>query len=159
PRHRSGGASHPRAAGRQRAHRLAARRAVDRPHHPKGVPMTPILQIGGPTVTEHFGGEQTAGASALMEFHIAPGHAPPPPPSHTQEDEISYVLEGALVVTVGGETRTLGPGDAIFKPRGVPHAFAIAGDEPVRFLETIVPAGFEGYFRAIGKLVRQTGAV
>jgi quercetin dioxygenase-like cupin family protein len=121
--------------------------------------MTPLLQINGSSVTEHLGGEQTAGASALMEFRIQPGYAAPPPHVHTHEDEISYVLEGELVVTVGGETRTLGPGDAIFKPRGVPHAFAIAGDEPVRFLETIVPAGFEGYFRAIGEMVRETGAV
>jgi hypothetical protein len=39
----------------------------------------------------------------------------------------------------------------------VPHAFAIAGDQPVRFLETITPAGFERYFRAVAAAVRDTG--
>jgi quercetin dioxygenase-like cupin family protein len=121
--------------------------------------MTPLLQIGGSTVTEHLGGEQTDGASALVEFRVEPGYPVPPPHVHTHEDEISFVIDGKLEVTVGEETRTLGPGEAIFKPRGVAHAFAIAGDEPVRFLETIVPAGFEGYFRAVAAMVRETGAV
>jgi quercetin dioxygenase-like cupin family protein len=121
--------------------------------------MTPLLQIGGSTVTEHLGGEQTDGASALVEFHVEPGYPVPPPHVHMHEDEISFVLEGQLQVTVGDETRTIRPGEAIFKPRGVAHTFAIPGDEPVRFLETIVPAGFEGYFRAVAAMVRETGAV
>jgi quercetin dioxygenase-like cupin family protein len=119
----------------------------------------PLLQLGGSSVTEHLGGEQTAGATALMEFRIEPGYPVPPPHVHTHEDEITFVLEGELDVTIGDETRTLGPGEAVFKPRGVPHAFAIAGGRPVRFLETITPAGFEGYFRTIAATVRETGQV
>ena len=41
--------------------------------------MTPLLQIGGSTVTEHLGGEQTGGGSALVEFHVEPGYPVPPP--------------------------------------------------------------------------------
>ena len=44
------------------------------------------------------------------------------------------------------EVREVGPGAAIVKPRGVPHAFWNAGDAPARILEVITPAGFEGYF-------------
>jgi quercetin dioxygenase-like cupin family protein len=117
----------------------------------------PLLQLGGSSVTEHLGGEQTAGATALMEFSIEPGYPVPPPHLHTHEDEITYVLEGELDVTIGDETRTLRAGEAVFKPRGVPHAFAIAGERRVRFLETITPAGFEGYFRAVAAAVRETG--
>jgi mannose-6-phosphate isomerase-like protein (cupin superfamily) len=62
-------------------------------------------------------------------------------------------------VTIGDETRTVHAGEAIFTPRGVPHAVARPGDEPVRFLETILPAGFEGYFRAVAEMVRETGEV
>jgi quercetin dioxygenase-like cupin family protein len=119
----------------------------------------PLVRLGGSTVTEHLGGEETGGSTALMEFRVEPGYPVPPPHVHTNEDEISYVLEGRLEVTVDGETRTLGPGESVFKPRGVSHAFAIAGDEPCRFLETIVPAGFEGYFRAVAEMVRDTGQV
>jgi quercetin dioxygenase-like cupin family protein len=119
----------------------------------------PLIQLGGSTVTEHLGGEQTDGAVALMEFTIEPGYPVPPPHAHTLEDEITYVIEGALEITIGGETRTVDAGESIFKPRGVPHAFAIAGEQRVRFLETITPAGFERYFRALAAIVRDTGVV
>jgi hypothetical protein len=46
-----------------------------------------------------------------------------------------------------------GPGDVVFKPRGVAHAFWNAGDEPVRLLEMISPAGFENYFREMAPLL------
>ena len=55
-------------------------------------------------------------------------------------------------------------GQSIFKPRRVPHAFAIAGEEPVRFLELITPAGFERHFHfhvlrhaACGNMYRASG--
>lgn len=119
----------------------------------------PLIQLGGSTITEHLGGEQTNGAVALMEFTIEPGFPVPPPHAHTHEDEITYVIEGALEITIGDETRTVDAGESIFKPRGVPHAFAIAGEQRVRFLETITPAGFERYFRALAGIVRDTGMV
>jgi quercetin dioxygenase-like cupin family protein len=119
----------------------------------------PLLELGGSTVTEHLGGEQTDGALALLEFLVAPDYPVPPPHVHEREDELTYVLEGALEVTIGGEARIVRAGEAIFKPRGVPHAFAVAGDGPARFLETVTPAGFEGYFRALAASLRNTGTV
>ena len=83
----------------------------------------PLVRLGGSTVTEHLGGEQTGGACALMEFRVEPGYPVPPPHVHTHEDEISFVIEGGLDVTIGDETRTVRAGEAIFKPRGIPHAF------------------------------------
>jgi quercetin dioxygenase-like cupin family protein len=119
----------------------------------------PLLELGGSTVTEHLGGEQTNGTLALLEFLVAPDYPVPPPHVHEREDELTYVLEGALEVTVGGESRMVRAGEAIFKPRGVPHAFAVAGDEPARFLETVTPAGFERYFRGVAACLRNTGRV
>jgi quercetin dioxygenase-like cupin family protein len=119
----------------------------------------PLLELGGSTVTEHLGGEHTGGAIALLEFRIETGYPVPPPHVHEREDELTYVIEGALEVTIGDETRTVRAGESIFKPRGVPHAFAIAGERPARFLETITPAGFERYFRAVAASVRDTGVV
>lgn len=112
----------------------------------------PLLQLGGSTLIEHLGGEQTGGRLALLEFVVEPGYPVPPPHSHAREDELTYVIEGALDVTVGDETRTVRSGESIFKPRGVLHAFAIASEQRVRFLETITPAGFEGYFRALAAI-------
>lgn len=45
------------------------------------------------------------------------------------------------------------PGDLVFKPRGVPHAFWNAGDGPARALEIISPAGFERYFAEVAPLL------
>jgi len=46
-----------------------------------------------------------------------------------------------------------GPGELVFKPRGVAHAFWNAGDEPARLLEIISPPGFENYFRELAPLL------
>ena len=120
---------------------------------------TILLELGGSTVVEHIAGEQTSGATALVEFRIESGYPVPPAHVHEREDELTYVIEGALEVTVGTETRVVRAGESIFKPRGTVHAFAVAGEAPVRFLETITPAGFEGYFRAIAAAVRETGGL
>ncbi len=54
---------------------------------------------------------------------------------------------------LGDDTLVAGPGDLVVKPRGVPHAFWNAGDEPARLLEMISPAGFEDYFRDMAPLL------
>src|SRR5919109_78378 len=73
--------------------------------------------------------------------------------THANEDEISYVVAGRLGTQVGDDVLVAGPGDTVVKPRGVPHAFWNAGDEPARLLELISPAGFENYFRAVAPLL------
>jgi hypothetical protein len=50
------------------------------------------------------------------------------------------------------------PGDTVVKPRGIAHAFWNPGDEPVRFLEVITPAGFEDYFAEVEPLLSGPGA-
>jgi hypothetical protein len=45
------------------------------------------------------------------------------------------------------------PGDLVFKPRGLPHAFWNAGDAPPRALEIISPSGFERYFAEMASLL------
>jgi oxalate decarboxylase/phosphoglucose isomerase-like protein (cupin superfamily) len=66
---------------------------------------------------------------------------------------LSYVLEGRIGVQLGDEVFEAGPGELVFKPRGVAHAFWNAGEEPVRLLELISPAGFENYFRELAPLL------
>ena len=63
------------------------------------------------------------------------------------------MLEGRFGVQLGDEVLEAGPGDLLFKPRGVAHAFWNAGDEPARLLELISPAGFENYFRELAPLL------
>lgn len=104
------------------------------------------------------GGEQTGGALAIVEHDLAPRSIGAPLHTHEREDEISHVTAGRLGAQVGDEVLEAGPGDTVFKPRGVPHAFWNPGDEPVRFLEVITPAGFEHYFEDIAPLLSAGGA-
>src|SRR3954471_17526013 len=94
---------------------------------------------------------------SLVEHPIAPRALAAPMHVHEREDEYSFVLEGRVGVQVGDEVRVAGPGDLVFKPRGVWHAFWNAGDEPARLLELIAPGGFEAYFAEAASLFRPDG--
>jgi quercetin dioxygenase-like cupin family protein len=99
-----------------------------------------------------IGGEQTDGHFALVEHPIGPRALAAPMHTHEHEDEYTYVLEGKVGVQIGEEVLVAGPGDLVFKPRGVPHAFWNPADEPARALEIISPAGFERYFAELAPL-------
>jgi quercetin dioxygenase-like cupin family protein len=99
-----------------------------------------------------IGGEETQGNFALVEHPIGPRALAAPMHTHEREDEYTYVLEGEIGVQIGEEVLVARPGDLVFKPRGVPHAFWNAADEPARALEIISPAGFEHYFAELAPL-------
>jgi len=100
-----------------------------------------------------IGGEQTEGNFALVEHPIGPRALAAPMHTHEHEDEYTYVLEGEVGVQIGEEVLVARPGDLVFKPRGVPHAFWNATDTPARVLEIISPAGFERYFAELAPLL------
>ncbi|HEY7876204.1 MAG TPA: cupin domain-containing protein [Actinomycetota bacterium] len=108
-------------------------------------------------------GERTGNAFSLVEHPLPPRALGSPVHTHANEDEYTFVLEGRVGVMLGDEVVEAGPGDLVFKPRGVAHAFWNAGDEPARMLEIISPAGFENYFRELAPLLaapeRDEGAV
>src|SRR3954449_4459785 len=108
-------------------------------------------QIGAMGVRFMVDPEQGGGFS-LVEHPIAPRALAAPMHTHTHEDEYSYVLEGEVGVQVGDDVSVAGPGDLVFKPRGVQHAFWNAGDTPARLLEIISPAPFSNYFAELEPL-------
>jgi len=101
-------------------------------------------------------GGATGGAFSLVEHPLPPRALGAPVHTHSNEDEYSYVLEGRVGVQLGEDVIEAGPGNLVFKPRGVAHAFWNAGDEPARLLEIISPAGFENYFRELAPLLAAT---
>src|SRR3954471_24698923 len=101
--------------------------------------------------------EQTGGAFAVVEHDLAPRQLGAPTHTHEREDEISHVTAGRLGVQIGDDVLEAGPGDTVVKPLGIPHAFWNPGDEPVRFLEMITPAGFEGYFAELEPILAVAG--
>ena len=59
--------------------------------------------------------------------------------SHPHE-QFSLLLEGRLRLTVGSETRDIGPGDGWYAPAGVPHGGVVMGDEAAVFIDVYSPA-------------------
>ena len=105
-----------------------------------------FVDLAGVGVRFLLDAQRTGGGFSLVEHPIAPRTLGSPVHTHAREDEWSFVLEGRVGLMIGDDELEAGPGDLVLKPRGVPHAFWNATDEPARFLEIISPAGFERYF-------------
>jgi quercetin dioxygenase-like cupin family protein len=57
--------------------------------------------------------------------------------SHDHTEQVMFILDGSVEVTVEEETQTMGPGDVAVINRGVPHALYSAGG--VTFMEALAP--------------------
>jgi quercetin dioxygenase-like cupin family protein len=99
-------------------------------------------------------GRDTGGIVSAVESHDVPGGGPPPH-IHTREDETFQILEGEYEFTVNSSIFIAKKGATIFAPRGIPHTYRYLGQAPGRLMCVITPAGFEGFFEAIGALAPQ----
>lgn len=61
--------------------------------------------------------------------------------SHKGE-EGGIVIAGQLELTVGGQSRVLGPGDAYYFASAIPHRFRNAGDQPCEIISAGTPPTF-----------------
>jgi mannose-6-phosphate isomerase-like protein (cupin superfamily) len=87
-------------------------------------------------------GEQTDGRLIQLLARERRGAATPLH-IHHDADETFYVIDGTIAVFVGGERLDAGPGDYVFAPLGVPHAFVVTSDV-AEVLVTFAGAGTEG---------------
>jgi mannose-6-phosphate isomerase-like protein (cupin superfamily) len=94
-------------------------------------------------------GVQLGGLLAVVEHNLAPRVLAAPLHRHSREDEYSLVMEGRPGVFEDGLEVAVGPGELVFKPRGHWHTFWNAGEESLRILELITPAGIEQLFRRL----------
>lgn len=78
---------------------------------------------------------------SLAEEVLPPGHAVTPH-HHQQLEEIYYIVTGNGMMTVGCEQHEVGPGDAIYIPRGQRHTLENTGVEPIKLLVACGPAFF-----------------
>ena len=111
-------------------------------------PIGAILLLGSETSGDWF---------SLVEHPIAARALGAPVHTHRNEDEYSFVLEGAIGVEIAGEAFDVSAGSVVVKPRGIPHAFWNPTHEPARLLELIVPGGFERYFAELGEILGRPG--
>jgi len=71
----------------------------------------------------------------------------PPLHIHPYQDEMFYVIEGEYKFQVGEDKYQMNPGDTIFLPRNVPHAFIQITDK-ARMVLSFQPSGkMEEFFR------------
>jgi len=81
---------------------------------------------------------QQGSSAAFLEYATRKGEEPP---SHTHEteDEIFYVLEGAITFQCGEERFDLDKGGFIFLPHGIEHSYSIRSEEAVRLIVVTSP--------------------
>ena len=71
-------------------------------------------------------------------YCLLPGQAQKPH-SHAESDKIYVVLEGQVVVAIGGEERTLGPGEAGYCAPGLEHGLRNEASMPAKVLVFMTP--------------------
>jgi mannose-6-phosphate isomerase-like protein (cupin superfamily) len=59
-----------------------------------------------------------------------------------QGEEGGVVVRGQIELTVGGESRTLGPGDAYYFSSSIPHRFRNPNSEPCEIVSASTPPTF-----------------
>jgi quercetin dioxygenase-like cupin family protein len=111
--------------------------ATNTAHHPAGTgtAVGPGLELRVPTAA-------TSGSISVHEGVLAPGdevamHI------HDEADQLLYVVDGEIEVTVGESTFVARVGDLIAKPHGVQHGFANRGHVAARVLEVTAGDSFE----------------
>jgi mannose-6-phosphate isomerase-like protein (cupin superfamily) len=69
-----------------------------------------------------------------------------------QPEQVYFILEGRGLMTVGGETQRVGPGDCIFIPSGQSHGLNNDGDVTLRYFSAAAPAYEAGHLEKIWPL-------
>lgn len=114
------------------------------------------IQLGQLSVRYLIDGSKVGGVG-MFELNVPPNSNVPPPHSHSQNDEVVYVLDGKLRYSVDTETRDLGPGDFMYSPKGSVHRFSNPFGEAVRALIVQSPDIGAQYFRDIADVVNVAG--
>jgi quercetin dioxygenase-like cupin family protein len=122
--------------------------AVARPDDDQTLPHWGVV---GDTYTMLISGEETAGRYTLIDMHVPAGGGPPP---HRHDfEEMFSVLEGAIEVTLRGETTTARAGETVNIPANAPHVFKNTSCQPARLLCMCSPPGQEKFFAEVGTRV------
>ena len=99
----------------------------------------------------------TEGRVAIVEHTLPPRRLGAPLHRHSREDELSYVLSGRLGAILGSDVVEAEPGSYVLKPRGQWHTCWNAGDTELRFIELLIPGGFDAYFQWLSGLLAAEG--
>lgn len=115
----------------------------------KATSTTEHLHVLGATMTITADSDDTNGEFSVKDMLAPPGFENG---LHTHEPaEIFHVIDGEMMLYVDGETQHLKPGMTGYVSASEPHGMRVEGDEVLRVLIVMSPAGAEDFFRAIGE--------
>lgn len=97
------------------------------------------------------GEADTQGGFSLHE-RVAPPASRSTPHAHHAFIEAFYVVDGALSVTVEGETIAASAGTFVLVPKGATHAWANDGPTDARVLVIFAPSQTRAYFEELDAL-------
>ena len=117
---------------------------------------TTEINVGQLRIRYLVDGSQTE-SLGMFELTVPPGSNVPPPHSHTNNEEVVFVLEGTLRYTVDAETRDLTPGQTMRTPRGSVHGFSNPFGNVARALITMAPDVGAKYFQDVAAVVSAGG--
>ena len=84
-------------------------------------------------------GELHPGRGASFTEYTTRKGEEPPDHTHATEDEIFYVLEGALTFRCGDASFDVDAGGLIYLPQGIEHGYTIRSDGSVRLIVVAFP--------------------
>jgi quercetin dioxygenase-like cupin family protein len=97
-------------------------------------------------VSNEAGGD---GVSVLES--LAPQGTSPPLHVHQTEDEIFHVLEGQVRFRAGATDVTIGAGETLLGPKGVPHTYRVESPAGARWLVITTRGDFERFVHALSR--------
>ncbi len=97
------------------------------------------IKVGEVAIRFLVEGERSARSVAVFEFDVPAAARVPVPHSHDGYEETIYGLQGVLTWTVEGTPTDVGPGEALFIPRGVVHHFINTRDIDAKALAIVTP--------------------
>jgi mannose-6-phosphate isomerase-like protein (cupin superfamily) len=102
-----------------------------------------LLEIGrGPISFRQVGDNLWGRAMQIIKEKYQPGAETGKVLLSHKGEEGGIIMNGRLEVTVDGERRVLGPGDAYYFESWRPHRFKCVGPEPCELVSVCCPPGF-----------------
>jgi transcriptional regulator with XRE-family HTH domain len=102
-----------------------------------------LVEIGNDDVSLRLVAAQRAGRQmTLLHERYAPGAATGEEMLEHRGEEGGVVVRGQIEVTVGNDTRVLGPGEAYYFPSNLPHRFRNPGREVCEIVSCCTPPTF-----------------
>jgi quercetin dioxygenase-like cupin family protein len=112
------------------------------------------IKVGEMVIRFLVEGGESDGSVAVFEFDVPAGARVPAAHSHPGHAETIYTLAGVLSWTVEGAQSDVGPGEAIFVPRGAVHRFDNNGGVDASALAIGTPGALgPAYFREIAAVL------